>query len=130
MTKTNKGFQVLCPFCHDADQSLHWATGPQPNPIRVLLNEIDRADEEAAQVDEPLFTLPEWIAAQADGFRRLGTQAGELVASAIRELAEMVEFVGARTPHDAEDRLATLTRDHAERVRDLEHFEAAHASLS
>ncbi len=61
-----------------------------------------------ADADEATLDLAGWIAAVAARFRALGTDAADLVAETVADLAVTVTVTGATTPAQARDRMAVL----------------------
>lgn len=106
--RADGGPAAAIPTTADLEEMARWSAGDDVEA------EADPADWPAwtdADRWEPTLTLPEWIEAEADRYRRLGTHAGELIAHALAELAGLVRFTRATTPETALDRIMTLERD-------------------
>lgn len=63
-----------------------------------------RGDDEEPGVYVGRLTFPEWVRDQARRYRALNTEAGDLVADAIDDLATEIDILKARTPDEVHDR--------------------------
>ena len=91
-----------------------WELGPEPTDHDW--SEYARWSEGNLEHDEaPALAMPldAWIEAEARRYRDLRTQAGELVADALVELAASVRLTQATTPRTARDRIEALEARHA-----------------
>jgi hypothetical protein len=92
-----------------------------PGPSAADLEEFRRWRDGGDVEHESLalLTLDQMIDHEAYRYRGVGTLAAELIARHLAGLAEMVRFVRAATPHQAEDRIATMERDRLAEEREL-----------
>lgn len=73
-----------------------------------------RWHETPARDPEPRLTLAELIDSEAARMRRMGTDAGDLMAGALTELSRVVRLVDASRPDQVEERLSILERDYTD----------------
>lgn len=93
-----------------------WTIGPDPDDhdwSEYAAWSEGRLEQEHDDAPAPAMTLDAWIDAEARRYRALRTQAGELVADALVELAASVRLTQATTPRTARDRMEALEARHA-----------------
>lgn len=68
----------------------------------------DILDGPPPRLDGPTTDLAGWVEAEMERYRRMGTEAADLVAATLHDLAAEIHILGARTPEAVYDRRAAL----------------------